>query len=111
MTSHVRLYFPSTDRHGDKIVARLAHLVTLEAHLCEDVGGYTTYPARGGYRMASGADMHESVDVVEFFSTPAYARSVASQLASQLNQESVLVLIDGRPEFISQAAEAAAASM
>ncbi len=100
--SYMRLYFPTRDAAGAPIKARSARLVALENRLVTEVGGYTTTPGRGGYRMEDGSAMHEAVDVVEFFSTRAYALSLAIDLCMQLGQEAVLLLVDGEAHFISE---------
>lgn len=96
-----RLFFPSLDRHGARILGRVGFLTAFENRLCADVGGYTSYMARGGFRMESGADMHESVDVVEFIAGAEYAREAAARVARALNQEAVLLVVDGQAEFVS----------
>lgn len=97
---YVRLYFPSRAKDGLPIFLRDLELSKLLKTLVADTGGYTVTQGSGGYAMADGGVMVETVDVVEFFSASDYAIDLAARLAWKLEQESLLVVIDGRPNFV-----------
>lgn len=95
---HCKLYYPSSDRFGAALHnIRHALKLVVEDKLVRLTGGYTAYKAHGAYAADHGSTVHEAIDVYEFFvASPVVATDLGEEVCRQLNQECVLVVIDGK---------------
>jgi hypothetical protein len=101
---YVRLFFPSARKDGSFIdqSVREDAARSLEDELIQLSRGFTRSLATGGFIHSDGRVIRERVDIFEFFvQSPSQATTLAAKWAALLDQEVLLVAIDGRPFFVA----------
>jgi hypothetical protein len=95
------LYFPMGCSGGDLLGS------TVEGILCERLGGVTSYPAKGTFRMADGQRSSDHLQVLESFcesrdweKQKPFLISLAGIIGAILKQESIACAIDGRMKIV-----------
>jgi hypothetical protein len=95
------LYIPIGCPGGEPLCA------TVEGILCERLGGVTSYPARGTFKMAAGNRSSDHLQVLESYCESGdWARqypfllALTAMVGAILRQESIACAIDGRMEIV-----------
>lgn len=96
-----RIYFPIDCAGGAEFCA------TVEGILCERLGGVTSYPARGTFKMRGGERISERLQVLESFceaddwsKQQSFLLSLTAMIGAILNQETIACAVDGRMQMV-----------
>jgi len=83
----------------------------VENILCDRLGGVTSYPARGVFKMADSSRKTEKIQVLETYCEATdwvkqkpFLWSLAKILSAVLEQEAMAVAVDGRMELLDKSA-------
>lgn len=107
--SHVCFFVPSLDRYG-RPLDHLAFIRATEDALLPIAGGTTTGKRRGRWRGATGIYIDEAIGLVHVFLPKVLTRKDVETILSEIvrigqegDQETVAIIVDGRPFVISTA--------
>jgi hypothetical protein len=95
------IYIPSEAGSGTQVCEAAENI------LCDRLGGVTSYPARGIFRMSDGGRTSEAIQVLEAYceadewrENEPFLRCMAEVLCAALSQEVIACAVDGRMEMI-----------
>ncbi|MCW1912968.1 hypothetical protein OJ996_05265 [Luteolibacter sp. GHJ8] len=98
------LYFPIGCAGGKELCS------TVEGIMCDRLGGVTSYPARGTFKMEGGRRVSDDLQVLECFCENSewpeqqpFLITLAELIGWILDQESVACALDGRMQVIPSA--------
>ena len=108
MTMHtVKLYFPSMDQDNQPIEGNRANkiYIKIKQDVCNLSGGLTVYPVQGVYLTAAGKLIHDDISLISVYTDKLdqmvnLMHENAMIILKELNQESVLIEVDNRIEFV-----------
>jgi hypothetical protein len=95
----VTFYYPTIDRSGRELHSLFR--TNFEILILDSAGGFTRDEAEGAWKDAEGRIHREKVFRYHVHGMePAQAQEIAMAYRFQLNQDTFLIEIDGRPLFI-----------
>lgn|GEM_PF-6049877 len=101
MPRHFVLYFPIGCSGGNELCA------PVEGIMCERLGGVTSYPARGTFKIEGGQRVSDSLQVLECFceanqwaEQQPFFLTLAGAVGAILGQASIACAIDGRMQMV-----------
>jgi len=96
------LYFPIDCSGGNDLCA------TVEGIMCERLGGVTSYPARGTFKMKGGQRVSDNLQVLECFceadqwtEQEPFFLTLAGAVGAILGQALIACAIDGRMQMVA----------
>lgn len=104
----VKLYFPSVDQDNKPLDQAVSNKIYKQ--IIKDIsllsGGVTVYPCQGYYVNQSGKLINDDISVIQSFTDKLdqmtnLIKSESMIILKSLNQESVLIEINNRIEFIT----------
>lgn len=101
MNHTFKLYIPVFDNDGNRVPEAFK---LVDRSTVDRFGGNTCYQARGSYRMEDGTIAHDEIIVCEVLTSDEgaeyFMKCLAEGVCQYANQESVLLSVDGVPQFI-----------
>ena len=105
----IKLYFPSMDQDNHPINQAVSNPIYkgLITELCKINQGVSVYPVNGYYLTSSGILINDDISLITSITdklddTLKVMKAFSMIILKELNQESVLIEVDNRLEFINR---------